>query len=450
MAEFEPNSPLFSSKDTNKVGNLDRRLQELDATSEIEIYAVAHDWKPGQIIDLANQADVVTLELTRNVVTAGLAHSDSPVLDKNIFWRELIDGLRDNSENKLIRGVEVNQTVRTALKRLSLSMGSREFSTAIMSVEVNDPALTDIEAFLEPKDAEIFRKFGWLTVNDEWTATKVLEAVNAAYTMMSEGKIPKNRRVPLSFPQNLSMITDKLDDVDSFNGEFPILFMKSPDPSLVESTDQLKEMFCNLPFGLSPQEAASYASSVMTNFLLSHSELTDARQILYNTYQFVKDSTPANMVKTIHIGGAHHAESIQYALNKHIPPNSRISVEIKQDPRFPIPILEGSIGEFFKKQIPFEQRLNGVFVENFETFANPTHIVSQATDAIENDPEDFLKRVYVDRLIAKLFTKFNGEFTAEQAQIAYPSQTYLHRKSIEELEQLLELDYCPTIEELTS
>lgn len=439
MSKYEIDQPLFTSKDQNRLHRLEGWMVDSGSTCQIDIMAIGHAWEPGEILTELKEGDVVTLELTRGVVDAGIEGSDSQLLDRNLFWRGLIEGLREVRDGKLIRGVEVNQTARNAWKRLDLSSGTN-ISSALLTVEVNDPENNDLTHVLSDEAIEALRIYNWITVDDAFVAAKVMHRLNKSYRMMSEGKIRKHSdHIPLSFPPNLSLAADNIRDKEELNGHFPVTFMKSPDSTLVSATQHLQEMFSDLPIELTTDESKSFSLDAMLKFILSHAELKDAEEILTATYQFAYRLQPDNLrnIRTIHTGGADHAEAIQYALQKHVGNPNVVGVTIKHDPRFPKPLLRGGTLEFFKRNVPFEDRLSGIQVEGFEAYADPDFITKKTQQAITENFDDFKRRVMVDRIFADIL-KRGGDFeNLKNAVELYTSLSDLYDLPESELRRLL-------------
>jgi len=439
MSKYEVDQPLFTSKDQNRLHRLEGWMADSGSTCQIDIMAIGHSWEPGEILTELKEGDVVTLELTRGVVDAGLKGSDSQLLDRNLFWRGLIEGLREVKDGKLIRGVEVNQTARNAWKRLGLNNGTY-ISSALLTVEVNDPENTDLKTLLSEEDIEALKTYNWITVDDAFVAAKVMHRLNKSYGMMKKGKIRKHGdHVPLSFPPNLSLAANNIRDRDGLNGRFPVTFMKSPDSTLVSATQRLQEMFLDLPIELTANESKTLSLNTMLKFILSHAELKDAEEILTATYQFAYRLQPDNpkSIRTIHAGGADHAPAIQYSLQKHVSNPDAIIVNIKHDPRFPKLLNRGGILEFFGKTIPFENRLKGINVEGYEAYADPDFITNQTKNAVLDNIDDFRKRVLVDKILSD-YLKRTGDFDVLKNAIdSYTTQSNLYDMKEEELQRIL-------------
>lgn len=388
---------FFTPKDQRKLGRLEDQFSQADSVCFIDVHAIAHDWEPGEEITLATKsADVVTLELTRNVVTQGLAGGESQILGRNPFWKGIVDGLTEVDREQLVRGVEVNQTARVGWKRFALHTGSG-LAPGLLTIEVEDTNNPQLYKLLPEEHGERLQKYNWVTVEEDEWSVRALHKSSRGFARVREGKLPK--RFPIYLFPGGYLVSDAFDQYEEFEGRHPVTYMKKPDQSVIAANSDLIDAFSGIPMELSDQEKRSLAHDVMLKSVLSHAELKDAEEILYNVYQYAKQKRDvAGNMRAVHIGGADHAESIAYVLGSHIKNKDAISVSVVDDPRFRVPLLRGGTLEFLRRTIPFEDRLRGITVEGFEIYADPPVIVANALNAIFDNFEDFQKRILVERI----------------------------------------------------
>lgn len=410
---------LFTPREIRQLGKLEDRFLEAGVSCYVDIFEIAHDFDPGPVTDEARKYDVVTLELTRGVVQAGLNDDESRVLKRNEFWRKVVESLRGDKDGKLIRGIEVNQTARIGWKRLSLTQSDLSLYHTNLTVEVSDPGSLNLLKYMSKEEAEALLKYNWVSSDNQETALKVFRKALKSYDMMKAGKIKKDPNTPLSFPPNIRLIhidTEKDDGEDPFT----TVFLKPPDQSLVQALTDLQTMFENTPLDLTEDERGSLSRDVMMKFILSHAELKDAQEILLALYQSTKKSGTNEEHATLHIGGADHAPAIEYVFKKYLQ-GSSIQIRRKPDPRFQSEIMKGSVLTFLGSAIPFEERVGGISIKGFEVYGNADRIVESTSKAIYENFEEFERHVLIERIInldlgqsaLSSFSDYNNMFALE-------------------------------------
>lgn len=423
MALIEAEKPFFTPKDQRKLGRLEEKLREAGGTCNIDVFAMAHDWEPDDAtVQDVRGADVVTLELTRNVVKAGLATQQSNILEGNIFWRRIIDELREGNEEKLIRGVSVNQTVRNGLKRLLLHCGNETLTPALLVVEAKQIEPSELREFLSGDEIDFFGTHNWIIVDHAQTQLDIMERTLAVFDQRKSDGLKPPWPVPLS--DNLSLVSENLDRKEIFNNRHTVTFMKSPDRSLIHARSLVIELLGDQPIRLSKDEKETIANDSMLAFILSHAELKDAEEILYSVYQFAtKFLREKKSIKAAHVGGAAHGPTIARILNSSIQDRSVISVSVKDDPRFLHPLVGSDLFSFVKETIPPEELISGINVNGFETYADPEHIRNAVSRVVEENMGEFVRRLFVQRLMRRVASKYTLASMQERNQ--FRNELYL-------------------------
>lgn len=398
---IESSQSFFTPKEEHRLHRLEQHFVDNATVGQIDIFAIAHDWAPESIVDEAVKHDVVTLELTRGVVQAGLSGESTSISRKNVFWQQLVDGLRPVQEGKLIRGVAVNQTARVAYKRLASSLTPDYAFGRHATVEVTDPTDPVLGKFLNDEDLSALLKYNWINTDDQMTAYTVFTTFSKSMDMIKKGslskrKVKKEHKVPLSFPHNIHFLLNLQNEKKDGDEPFVITFFKSPDRSLVKAYEGLIQMFSGLPIQLDEDEERSLSKRVILGSLLASAELTEAKEVLNALYQRTVSVSPTAHASALHIGGAFHAQPIKQIIDRHVTNKDALKTNVKDDPRFDKPINTGSLQAFLRDVIPFEDRIAGASVEGYEAIANPD-LVHNTKDIVQAHLGELEQYVAIER-----------------------------------------------------
>lgn len=408
----ETENQLFSSRYRSSVSGLERRLVGSNAVCDVRLLAIAHDWSPGaELLQAVRDADVVTLELTRNMVTETIAGQDSQIANKNIFWREVLGALRESDKDRIVRGIAIDQTSRNAWKRLSLHFGDKGIGSGILTIEVEDPNDPKLKTLLSNKDRENLRTRNWVVSENPRTAQKAFNGFLKAFRRYEKGKAKSLS--PLYLFKGVSIVSDQFDKLDEYQeeGRYPIVFMTPPDASILTARNLVSEALRGFHF-LSDVERDEMAGGIISDFIMSHAELKDAQEIMHAVSAFAKTKQIRDgVLKAVHLGGALHTRFILNAINSQLNNPESVQVASVDDPRFEHPLIEYSTAEFFKERIPTLERLNSIRVEGFEVYADPERIARNVERAVFSDSEEFLRR-YLSSELARLTFKWDKSLIA--------------------------------------
>lgn len=434
MSSAERAETKVSSGENQTFLEIKRKLEKIEdtlarqgASCTVEIFGVIHDFQPGAaLLRKIIQPDIVTLELTRNVVHAGLEGGESQVLGNNVFWREVVQALRVRREGKLIRGIEVNQTARVGWKRFSLHHGHNTLGSALFTVEAGEELPDEIiSLFLRPEQIAELRKYRWLMIKDIYACEKVSGLAVAALE-----RPDFSGTWPISLGNDLSLVAARMNERKIPN--FLVTFMLPPRPSLEEARQEIEIKIRDSFPDLSEKEAKLFSIIAMENILLSPAELTDAREIVYALSQFIKQGLSWPTIRCLHIGGAGHLSVIADILETHLPLGSqRIRIYRSSDPRFRP--YQGGIHSFWREKVPFPNLVSIVDVKGFEVTANPQMAAGQAQQAITQNREDFWRKVLIWRILEKRYSGKKGRKAFNQE---LQDQYELCEKGVRELEQI--------------
>ncbi len=434
---IENGQKFFTPKQERRLHRLEQHFVDNSQVGQIDIYAIAHDWEPSEIVDDAVSYDVVTLELTRGAVQAGLSGEDTSISKRNIFWRQVVEGLRPAQEGKLIRGITVNQTPRVSYKRFMSSLNPEYAFGRHATVEVADPTAPILEKFLSDADIAKLLKYNWINTDDQNASLTVFTKFIKSMEMMKKGKISKrnildNHKVPLSFPNNIEFLLSLQPEKREDDKPFIITFFKAPDRSLFEAQNALTQMFADLPLDLTTAEKGSLGRSAITNSLVAHAERTEAWELVNALCQYVESSQPTPNTNALHIGGAIHSQSIKHVIDKHIGNQDVLKVNIKDDPRFDRPILSGSLN-LLMDITPFQDRLAGTRIEGYEAYAN-SDFVQTTKDIMEANIDKLTRHVAIDRAWAIL------AYGMDEKPESFKLRARLSELTIEQLKRFAEIE----------
>lgn len=435
---IENRQKFFTPKQERRLHRLEKHFANSSQVGQIDIFAVAHSWESAGIVDEAVKYDVVTLELTRGVVQAGLSGESTSISNKNVFWREVIEGLRPVQDGKLIRGVAVNQTARVAYKRFASSLNPEYAFGRHATIEVTDPTDPLLGKFLTDDNLSALLKYNWINTDDQMTAFTAFTKFNKTMDMIKKGKISDRKikeehKVPLSFPRNIEFLLCLKSEEKEDKEPLVITFFKTPDRSLLDAHDALTQMFSDLPLDLSPKESSSFSRDVITNSLMAHAERTEAWELVNALCQYVESDQPKANTNALHIGGSFHSKPIKYIIDTHIENGDALKVNIKDDPRFDKPISTGSAYHFLADISPYGDRLSGTNIEGHEAYANPD-LVKDATDIIVANIDELRKFVAVERAWAIL------AYGIDKKPESFKLQARLSELTIEQLRRFAEIE----------
>lgn len=389
-------------------GETRRRLRRVNeslinqkASCSIEVMGVSHIGHPGPILQEIEKADIVTLELIRGVVAKGLGGESGNVLKQNIFWSEIIQHLKNDSENKLILGVSANRDVRNAGKRLNSHNHSSAPNSYIYAVEIEEKNINKLEILLSAGERETLEKYKWIMVENHVAVFAINQLVERAEKQMD---ISTLQSIPLT-----DWLTLVHSDVREFSKRhLTVSFNLPPDPSVLDAEQKIyKVIETSFPNFLSAQEIKSVGHFGLEAFLYSPSDLTEAREITYALDQFIKKKglKPNQHIKVIHLGGAVHTSNIVDILKKSLPRNhDAINIAHTDDIRTGSGI-EGGIEEFFRKNIPFSEAYGAISLSNHELTIDSEKTANLIRLAITNDRNDLLKRILIDMIITEKYKK---------------------------------------------
>jgi len=412
MRQEKIEGQLFSSRYRSSVSGLEERLVSSNVACDVRLIAIAHDWNPGaELLQAVRDADVITLELTRNMVTETIAGQDSQIANRNIFWREVLGALRESNKDRIVRGIAIDQTSRNAWKRLALHFGDKEIGSGILTIEVEDPNDPKLKKLLSNKDRENLRTKNWVVSENPRTVQKAFNGFIKAFRRYKKGKAKSLS--PLYLSRGVSIVSDQLDKLDEYQeeGRYPIVFMSPPDASILTARTLVSEALRGFQF-LSDVEREEIAGGIVSDFIMSHAELKDAQEIMHAVSAFTKTKQIKDgVLRAVHLGGALHTGFILNAIKSQLGNPESVNITSSDDPRFEHPLTEYSTAEFFKERISALERLDSIRVEGFEVYADPERIVRNVEEAISSDPEEFLRR-YLSSELARLTFKWDKSLIA--------------------------------------
>lgn len=373
-------------QDTSKrLRILNTNLSGNDMTCRVNLMGVMHDGQPGkEIMDSLHHADVITLELTRRVVEAGLHSEDSQLLNRNSFWKTIIEDLK-RVEGKIVRGIEINQTPRIAWKRFSLFMGDATLAASDLTFVVY-PNCPVLDGLVDKETAENVRLKNWAVSEDEQTVDNIIDLTNNA---VDSGT---GKGMPLQVAQGMSLICLNTENRSKDN-PVSITLITPPHPSVTKTYDQVRQTL--KAFNLfNEEEIEFFGSSIIMNYLLTLPELTDVREIAYFANQYVKQNVAKGRnFDVLHVGGSYHVPVMASIFGDLLPDNPLIEVRQSYDQRVPLANSLYILYAFPLEFIPYRDRVAGLKIENNDVVMQPEFVSRQVETAIQDHYHELRARL---------------------------------------------------------
>jgi|GEM_PF-4951352 len=369
---------------------LDQTLTEGDRRVNIDLLGVSHAGLPAEmVIARATQADVVTLELTRGVVRAGLGERNSHVLEQNRFWRTLIRRLRPLQPKQLVLGIEINQTPRIAWKNFSLHHDVTTLSASPLTIEVEPDQISQLPnllayqgySSLTPEHLDTLRKRHALTIDDVY-------ATFTATHLTAQALDQPNSRWPLVLCPGVSLVCWNDKEVGERRRGNRLTFITPPDPSLDQTFSGIVGILEKFQVR-DKSLAGGLALSAILTYLLAPVELTEAREIALAANQYARHYPKQPEITGVHVGGAHHTAVIESILKVSSPPTPRIAIQAEYDRDYDKKPGMSRLGTFFRNTIPFAHRIRAVNIHGFNATVNPDQILSDVETALSTHQNDF-------------------------------------------------------------
>ncbi len=351
-------------------------LDDIGGNCDIELAGVRHHGKPPtRLIKHAQSADVVTLELTRGVVQAGLAGQNSNLFRKNPFWGKLVESLGEYREKKKVRGIEVNQSPRIAWKRLNLHFGSIALAPTRYCIEVPAHEVESAAEFLQDEELVTLQKNKWLIASGVKMYHNVQNRISESLTK----KVCKGFPVPLSESLALVAFNKTVDSTESFE----VTFIVQPHHSVLQSVEEISKLLQHYGY-LSARDISETIPNALLPYFFSPVELSEAEEIAYFTKQYIRTDRKSNQKHfgVIHIGGAFHTNVIAQVLNASLPENSE-RIHIVECYYVPDNKHKDPFFTYFLDHIPLSERLKAARIVDNETELDTDLIVSHVRKAIE-------------------------------------------------------------------
>lgn len=367
-----------------KASRLNMFLAEYRMSCNLRQVGVIHEGKPtDNVLGAVENADVITLELTRGVVNAGMTGEASLVLSKNQFWAELIDYIRKNPDGKIVKGVDVAQAPCFAMKRLNFEMGSAAYAQSFATLQVKEEDIRKLGTFLTEEEMDTLRKYKWLGTS----SAKALDAFADAANVALED--PKKENGKLKLDENI-LIADYSDNPDL--GRHSLTFVTHPHQSVMETVVRLEGIFSKLPYVPNDQLWLLVYNTIST-FMLTYSEVSQALEILGAANQFVRNNRlRGKTVEGVHVGNAAHLETIGRILAE----NSSGLPKMHTSADYQTGLSQrGYLFSFFRDTLSVQDRLDAVTVQNYEVYMNTDLVCRSVEDAIKINEADFEKRVKI-------------------------------------------------------
>jgi len=397
MLELDRN---FFQETDERLRILENNLKIRNLKCKIDLMGVGHAGRPEEIVlDKLKKANVVTLELTRRVVEAGLTSHNSKILKKNVFWKTIIKELRNGMEEKKISGIEVNQTPRVAWKRLSLHYGVSTLSPSPITIEIDNDSIPRLSALLGEQEIDNLQKFNWLITTHKSIA---YAAVAALFKKIEKNKNATNF-FPISLNPGIRLVSCNLGKIskdlkkETYNNlveNYEITFMTPPHPSLIKSHKLCRDIIKETNL-VDHSYVDFIALAVMCVYLLSPVSVTETREIAYITNQYVRsiDKTKKSHVNVLHIGGSIHTSRLLEAFRTSVSVDNPI-IEINQDYdlKSKNSYSKGFVS-FFKDHIPFINTLMASKVNGYEMEVFPEMIKKDLENLITNNRDEFKERL---------------------------------------------------------
>jgi hypothetical protein len=365
---------------------LNYHLSTSSASCDIELHGIQHkDYPDGASLEKLRGADVVTLELSRGVVHAGLQNRDSKVLQKNLFWKSIVDELHGIAENKKIQGIEINQTPRVAWKRFSLHQGVITLTPSPLIIEIQKEHIPNLSSLLDEHELETLQKRNWLITESPEIADPIYESFEQSLNARSNTKL--SYPIPLWAGASVvcSNLTNSMGESDL--EDYTITFITPPHPSLIEANTQIQQVLRTTGF-FDDKEILSVALSTMCTFLLSPAELTEVQEIAYVAKQFVAHNMKSNQknINVLHLGGAFHTPVLFDIFQASVPIDANIDITSTFDSKAS---KMNALGTFFRDNISFEHRMEAVKVKGYDVIVTPKLIGQYVKEAIYRNMDKF-------------------------------------------------------------
>lgn len=393
----EQDGKFFQETD-NQLRNLEVNLRLHNLDCSINLLGVAHEGRPNPIVFREiDKADVITLELTRHVVQAGLTQEKSQVLRKSLFWRTVIKQLRNKTGGEKIIGIEINPVPRIDWKRLSLHNGERIFSPAPITIEVERESISELSEIVRPDELNALERNNWLVTENGDIAYFALETLTKKFKKLKKGEI-KYLPVPLS--TGVRIVSCDLDQLSrdlkrmtlKKLRKYPVAFITPPPPSQIEACKLCRKILRQTKL-FEDYQIDYLISGIMGVYLLSPVSITESREIAHATNQYVRGKRETNKpsVNVLHIGGACHTSRLFKIFSRYLSSNdSEIQLKQSYDSKS-ARILPKISMSYFKNHIPLLNILSASRINNREVEIFPEIMRRDIEDAIFNNREEFEK-----------------------------------------------------------
>jgi hypothetical protein len=387
MGQIESNMHQYREAGI-RVKNLERALHEQDASLDMHMIGIEHKGQPSrELLALLPTADIITLELGRNVVKAALAGENTQLLKKSPFWKKVITTLKPYQEDKKIAGVEVNQTPRTAFKRFAFHNGINMLSTPLLVIEKENNEHNKLFNRLSEKEIHTLQTYHYLVTENE-------KVISSAITLFSKAAKKQQRaQYPVVLSKELSVVW-----ASNKHAKQPsIAFMEPPHSSLQIALNIVERIITDSNIFETKAEQISEALAVIFSYLLTPIECTEAREIANAASQHIRASAPRNASGTYtvnHIGGALHTPILKTIFQDLLPTNPQTSIRTSD---LSIAHTKVHLDTLLSDTIPFADRLSTVSVKDFEVTVDPERIGWQVAHAINLYGNDFAKRYKENR-----------------------------------------------------
>lgn len=381
---------------------IDERLKAANAQCFVWPMGVFHYDAPGNgIFEKIDEADIITLELVRGAVSAGLAGENGTVLQANSFWREIIDRLKDHCEDKRVVGVATNRDARMAVRRLRAHEGFGGDDAPTFTVEVQEEHIHILSALLSADQLAELKTYKWLRTDDLVISGTIAELVNDLVKKLPSGVEDLWKRRPFAIFPGLNFVHCNVEQLMVTNNP-STAFMAPPHPSVLESREKISDLVRGLPMNLSDEEVESVTRFAVESFLYAPSCLTEAQEISYALDQYIKNNLrDGQTMRILHIGGSAHTYNITHVLNESIKNSQRIQIGSLDDPR--AGNLNGDISVFFREATPFNRQLADISIVNHDSVLDPQKAAEDTKITIEKHWREFQKRIFIWRILWKQF-----------------------------------------------
>jgi len=370
-------------KDTGKrLRILGDNLSRSDTTCTINLMGVKHDGEPGKdILNSMHQADVVTLELTRGVVHAGLGSENSQLLGRNSFWKTIIKDLK-KTEGKMVRGIEINQTPRIAWKRFSLFRNDATLAASYLTFAVDQKNCFNMDNILDRETAENVRQNNWAFCDNNKTLHNLFRLTESVAVSDIKDKLP------LQIAPGLSLVC-----INNEDKAMSVTLITPPHPSVVLAYDKIRQALRYSKL-LYEKEIEIFGSSIIMNYFLTLSELTDVKEIAYFANQYTRQTNnKRHNFDVLHIGGSYHTPVMASIFNDLNTDTDHIKVKQSYDTRVP---LTNSLYNFFSFPLDFihyRDRVAAIKTINNDVEMQPDLISRQVYLAIKNHLDEYVMRI---------------------------------------------------------